>query len=341
MSLIDPTTFETLADQTLAQFQQYQRERAQQKLQAEQEQQQAAEQELLARLKPLLPTFLETVTLTSPLFSYLDQDWHIRDEGNGRWALYLTRPGQSYSTGRLLASSVQSELLETQIFYEIGKERARLKQKETEEEERLRAHQEIHAIEAQHRQRREQQRAERIAAADQEHARLTQLTQEAIAQATRDLWHWPEGTRITLYLFSYCRGAIRDEDGSASFDYDGGWTTSPSLDAQQRIRLESSQHQEKRTLRFIQDQDHLMPERTWEEHVFSSLPSLPRELRNRVYARLSDVYTYQDSAELDAKTRLVETTTPTYGMHSWEEEIGEEPLPWLKTYIDEVAASGA
>ena len=109
---------------------------------------------------------------------------------------------------------------------------------------------------------------------------LALLAAQTITTAKQQIWVWPTGTIIKLYVFEYCRGSYRDEDGDDHFDYDDGWTASDHL-SNGWITLENASHEKQRTIKLSSNALH-----TWTIHTFSSTEELPRVLKEDVAAHL-------------------------------------------------------
>jgi hypothetical protein len=348
---------DTLADQTLALYRQHrQRER-----QREEDRMRQQDQQAIAVFKTLLETEVEADLLAAlsvtyeahherndvpqiaAVFSYAGVEWHISQEwqrqpGEWRWAIRATRHG-SCSSLYDLSTAASPQTLRTTLLLKLGERREQLLREEHEATERKRrqqqAEEEAHAMQEQEAQK----RALRRARAEQEHTswkeQLDALKQEALEQ----LWQWPDGMRVSLYQVTYCAGIGRGEDDEPVLERAGGWTRADHLDEHSYLRLEPtkpyswSKTTEPRTIK-LSPTIHLP---IWERWTVGSVDELPSELGEEVIVSLPGVVARRDE-DLETGFRLTRVEQ-TSREDCYQECIGRVPLAWIRTLVDQAAAS--
>ena len=308
------TNLDTLATQTLEAYRQHQQAKAQEAQQAQQAVEQEAAKTLQRKLEEVLSTeFLESVgephyshhvdsythtRSTSAYFLFEGQNWHLTPDRGENWKVFTRspeeeRPNHSYfGRGTFSSTTIQARLLILLGEHKESIEKGKAQRAEREQQAAYNR-QECAKQEAQ----REQERQACILEADQEHTRLALLAAQTITTAKQQIWVWPTGTIIKLYVFEYCRGSYRDEDGDDHFDYDDGWTASDHL-SNGWITLENASHEKQRTIKLSSNALH-----TWTIHTFSSTEELPRVLKEDVTAHLPQVFTRQNYEDGEAAGR--------------------------------------
>ena len=345
-------TIDTLATQTLEAYRQHQQTKAQQAKKQQEIEEQEAEKKLSAQLLEVFTSeFLTSVELhyehrydsyskvrtTSAYFSYLGENWHLTPDPGENWKIFTRLVEQEQSNycyigkGSYTGKWVQAQLL---IFLAERKEEQERAKARAAEWEQQRA--EILRQQAEEEILRQQEDQVRIAEADQEHARLTPLVEQAIATARQGMWTWPTEIAIEVYFINYCRGSYQDEDGNGHFEYGNGWTASDQLESNGRITIEpakdypwSTSAREPQVIKLMLEVHHPV----WTVHTFSSVEDLPGSLKEDITVSLPNVVTRQ----LDEKQRLVEIPEGEkryYQDDEWVETVGQQPLTWIRQLVD-------
>lgn len=123
----------------------------------------------------------------------------------------------------------------------------------------------------------------------------------AMNEARERLWRWPAGREVTIYGWRWC---IATGAGDEDAEFDAGWSLQDRLDRDGYVQLEATRDRGQRRRRILR-LDPLAHKPIVERITFSSVEMLPHELREVVYLDGGD-----------------------------EEEVGRQPVEWLRTLID-------
>ena len=354
------THVDALADQVLTGYQQrQQREKQRQQDQTDQQDKQA-----IAVLQILLATEIEADLLSalSPsyevqhdssgsqhaeaIFTYAGVNWRIaqefpnRSHESWRWSIRVTtRDHWHNSQISDLTTNASPLALRVTLLLKLGERRQQIQKQEQEALEKERTKQQEEAQATAEKEREMREREERIAQADQEHARWQEQLETLKSRELARLWRWPTGVLVALYQIAYTSGVGRGDEDEAIIEQVKAWTGTDHLDQEGYIRLEPERsywsNSEPREIKL--DPSTHMP--IWQRIIVGSTDELPQKLREDITVSIPNVYSQRDHDQLDGKCRLTYIEDGRYLEDSPHSElVGRQPLPWVRALVDQAAA---
>ncbi|MBD2305638.1 hypothetical protein H6G17_08920 [Chroococcidiopsis sp. FACHB-1243] len=234
---------------------------------------------------------------------------------------------------QLVKENAQKRQEESRRLEELAKKR----QQEEEEQEALRLKNEREQAELQ------QQWEEQATAIKAEDTQIRQRIAAELSEAKSQLWQWQEGATVTLYKWTWCKGAYERENDETEFDYEYLWSDRDSLDEDGYVTGYKSGKQDGYSYRacaccqvkLIADVHKPVIERV----QYCSWEDLPSIFRTPIFHTFQGIQLYGDYdwQVLELIAQAQEEDEEWYRQNPACSEtiaIGEEPLPWIKSLLD-------
>lgn len=323
--------------------------------------------DLLKELPPMAFTYDEedkgqqrTYRVTGAHFAFADRWFHLEYRPraywqgdtlqSGLWNVFVTSEKHRSSAWRSGLRDLESCEVASTLIKLMVQHREEQHQREEKEAEQAaeRAKREARYAEEQRKYKEEEARKEAkrqalIAKADEEHQRLQRAFDQAKEAAEATRFCWPEGVAITVYAVEWCRGGHHDEEsGSSCFDYEGGWTTTDTLDERGYLHMEPCKASTspyawmtpassvKLSLEAHKPQ--------WERRIYRSMEELPGVLLEDAEVSVPTIVMRRCS-DLDGAYRLMEITPERAtereecAERPYSEKIGTQPVAWIRALV--------
>jgi hypothetical protein len=232
---------------------------------------------------------------------------------------------------QLVKENARKHQEESRRLEELVKKR----QQEKEEQEALRLKNEREQAELQ------QQWEEQAIAIKTEDARIRQQIAAELSEAKSRFWQWQEGVIATLYKWTWCKGTYVCEDGESQFDYEYLWSDRDSLDKDGYVTGFKSVKQDGYSYRayaccqvkLIADVHKPVIERV----QYSCWEDLPSIFRTPIFHEFPGIELYGNYDWQILELIAQEEDQIWYRQNSACSEtiaVGEEPLSWVKSLLD-------
>jgi hypothetical protein len=218
----------------------------------------------------------------------------------------------------------------------------KLAKKRQQEEEERRNREEVLRLKNEREQaERWLQYLEQATAIKAEDARIRQRIAAELREAKSQIWQWQEGAIATLYKWTWCNGAYERENGETEFDYEYLWSDRDSLDENGYVKGHKSVKQDGYSYRacaccqvkLILDVHKPIIERV----QYSCWEDLPSIFRTPIFHEFQGIELYGDYDWQILELIAQEEDQMWYRQNSACSEtiaVGEEPLSWVKSLLD-------